>query len=86
MELWTVLHDQVVNLNVLAIDHVNQMWSVILVVYVLFIVHKQYDPPMVPSTVYFTTTIDFDMSAIVDLNKIPVSFGISLTGPEFNIF
>ncbi len=86
VKLWTVFHDQVVDFDVLTVYDIYQMWTIILVVDVLLIIHKQYHPPMVSSTVDFTATTNFYCSAVVDLNEIPVAFGVGLTRPEFDVF
>lgn len=60
--------------QILTVHDVDQMRSVILVVNILFVVHEQYHPPMVPSAVDFTTTANFNICAVVDLNEVPVPF------------
>jgi hypothetical protein len=73
------------DLYVLAIHDVYQVWTIILIVDVFTTIQEQYHPPMVTSTIDFTSTADFDICAIDDLNEIQVSLGTSLSRPELYI-
>jgi hypothetical protein len=86
MELRTVFHDDIVNFDILAIDHIDQVWSVVLIVDVIFVVEEQYHPPMITSSINFATSAYFDVSAIIYLDEVPMSFSVSLTGPELDVF
>ena len=85
VKLWTIFQDQVMNLDILTIDDIDQVWSVILIVNILFLIEEQYHPPMVPSSIDFTTTVNLDISTVIDLNKVPMSFGSSLSRPELDV-
>ncbi len=86
MELRTVFHDDIVNFDILAIDHIDQVWSVVLIVDVIFVVKEQYHPPMITSSIDFATSAYLDVRAIIDLDEVPMSFSASLTGPELDVF
>lgn len=86
MKLGAVLQDNVVNLDVLSVDYVDQVWSVILVIDVLFVIPEQDHPPMVASAINFASSADFYVGAVVDLDEIPVPLCVSLSGPKLHIF
>ncbi len=76
VELSWVFEDQVMDFDVLCVNHVDQMGPVALVFHVLFVVEVDQNPPMMASTVDFASSTDLDIGTVINLNEVYMSFGL----------
>ncbi len=69
------------DLDVLCVDHVDQMGSIPLIFHVLFVIEVDQNPPMMTSTVDFTSSTYFNVKTVVNLDEIYMAFGGAISWP-----
>lgn len=86
VKLSRILHYDVVDFCEIAVDHVNQVRTRILIWQIFFIIEKQQHPPMVTPPVNLASSSDLDVLAIVKGYKIfVISWLLDLSWPLHHV-